>query len=344
MLSERVLALLALLAFIMVVVGALLTGGNLGIADSGPTRVSFQIATGSTEGVYFPVGQAMAGLISHPLGVGRCDTAMVCGPAGVILSARTSEGTTDNLRSVDQGLVDSGFADGDAIAAAVKGGGVFRRPARHLRVIAALFPEEAHLVVAANSDIQSVADLRGKRLLMGPANGSGLMRARTILSAYRVRAREVVSGEPADQMLRDDKIDAYFAVAGVPLDSIKDLIAHHVARLVPIDGEGRDRLIQMVPQLSTASIAAGAYPGTGAVETVSTRAYWVTRDTVPDSLIYGLVRALFNPANRGVLTASHPSAREIGLDSAAVNPPTVLHPGAGRFYREKGKLQPATSG
>lgn len=340
MLSQRVLALLALLAFAMLVVGALLTGGNLGIADSGPSRVSFQIATGSTEGVYFPVGQSMAGLISHPMGVGRCDTATVCGPAGVILSARTSGGTTDNLRSVNQGLVDSGFADGDAIADAVKGMGAFRRPARHVRVIAALFPEDAHLVVAASSDIQSVADLARKRVLMGAANSTGAVRARAILSAYRLRVREIVSADPADQMLKDGRIDAYFAVAGVPLDSIKDLIAHHLARLVPIDGEGRDRLIEMVPQLSVATIAAGAYPGTGAVETVATRAWWVTHDTAPDALVYGLVRALFNPANRGTLSASHPSARGIGLDSASANPPATLHPGAARFYREKGKLQP----
>ena len=185
--SERLLALIALLAFVVLVMGALLTGGNLGAGDQSPMRVSFQIATGSTEGVYFPVGQAIAGLVSHPLGVGRCDTATVCGPAGVILSARTSEGTTDNLRSVNQGLVDSGFADGDVIAAAIKGEGVFRRPARHLRVIAALFPEDAHLVAAAKSDIHSVTDLRGKRVLVGPADSGAMVRARAILTAYRVR-------------------------------------------------------------------------------------------------------------------------------------------------------------
>ena len=339
--SQRLLALIALLAFAVLVIGALLTGGNLGLADSGPTRISFQIATGSTEGVYFPVGQAMAGLISHPLGVGRCDTATVCGPAGVILSARTSEGATDNLRSVNQGLVDSGFADGDVIAAAVAGQGAFRRPAQHLRIIAALFPEEAHLVVSAKSDIHTVADLRGKRVLMGPRNSGGLVRARAILAAYRVRAREIISAETPDQMLKDDRIDAYFAVAGVPLDSIRQLIAHDVARLVPIDGEGRDRLIQMVPQLSPATIAAGAYPNTGAVDTVSTRAYWVTRDSEADPLVYGMTRALFNPANRQALAASHPSARGIELDSAAASPPAALHPGAARFYREKGKLEVA---
>jgi TRAP transporter TAXI family solute receptor len=336
--SQRLLALIALLAFAVLVVGALLTGGNLGLADSGPTRVSFQIATGSTEGVYFPVGQAMAGLISHPLGVGRCDTATVCGPAGVILSARTSQGSTDNLRAVNQGLVDSGFADGDVIAAAVAGRGVFRRPATHLRVIAALFPEDIHLVVADKSSIQSVADLRGKKVLIGPPSSGGLVRARAILTAYRLRVREIISDEPADQMLKDGRIDAYFTVAGVPLDSIRDLLVHHIARLVPIDGEGRDRLVQMVPELSPAIITAGAYPGTGAVETVATRAYWITRDGESDPLIYGLTRALFNPANRPALIASHPSARGIGLENAASNLPAPLHPGAARFYREKGKL------
>ncbi|HKQ44428.1 MAG TPA: TAXI family TRAP transporter solute-binding subunit, partial [Rhizomicrobium sp.] len=336
--SERFLAIAALVAFVVLVIGALLTGGNLGMANSGPVRVSFQIATGSTEGVYFTVGQTMAGLISHPLGVGRCDTATVCGPAGVILSARTSEGSTDNLRSVNQGLVDSGFADGDAIAAAAGRSGAFRRPARHLRVIAALFPEETHLVVAAKSPIQSVGDLRGMRVLMGLPNSASLLRARAITAAYRIRVREAVSDESGAQMLKNGKIDAYFAVAGVPLDSIRNLLAQHVARLVPIDGEGRDRLIAMMPQLSAATIQAGAYPGTGAVETVSTRAYWVTSDSEPDALIYGITRALFNPANRDALAASHPSARGIGQSIAADNSPAPLHPGAARFYREMEKL------
>jgi uncharacterized protein len=336
--SQRVVAIIALAAFVALVMGALVTGGRMGLADSGPARISFQIATGSTEGVYFPVGQAMAGLISHPPGVGRCDTATVCGPVGVILSARTSEGSADNLRNVNSGAVDSGFAEGDIIAAAVTGVGAFRRPASHLRVIAALIPEEAHLVVAAKSDIQSAADLRGKRVLLGAPNSGGLERARAILAAYRVHPREIISDEMPSALLRDGKIDAYFAIAGVPLDSVRDLIVHHVARLAPIDGEGRDRLIRMVPQLSPAVIAANAYPGQPAVETVATRAWWVTRDGEPDPMIYGLTRALFNPANHAGLAASHPSASAISLDSAAVDPPVPLHPGAARFYREKGKL------
>lgn len=335
--SQRMLAIIALLAFVVLVMGVLLTGGKLGLAEA-PSRISFQIATGTTEGVYFPVGQAVAGLVSHPLGVGRCDTATVCGPAGVVLSARSSLGGADNIRTVNSGLVDSGFADGDALAAAVAGQRPFRSKASHLRVIAALFPEAVHLLVAANSGIQTVEDLRGKRVLLGQANTSNVTRGRAILAAYRVRAREILSDEPPAALLRDGKIDAYFAVAGVPLDSIRDLLAHHQARLVPLDGEGRDRLLAAVPQLFPMVISAGSYPGAPAVETVATRAWWFTRNSEPDPLIYGLTRALFNPANRAGLAASHPAGRDITLDSAALNPPAPLHPGAARFYREAGKL------
>jgi TRAP transporter TAXI family solute receptor len=335
--SQRMLAIIALIAFVVLVLGVTLTGGKLGLADA-PSRISFQIATGTTEGVYFPVGQAMAGLISHPLGVGRCDTATVCGPAGVVLSARSSLGGADNIRAVNGGLVDSGFADGDALAAAVAGQRPFRGRASHLRMIAALFPEAAHLVVAANSGIQTVEDLRGKKVLLGQANTSSVTRNRAILSAYRVRPREILSDETPATLLQDGKIDAYFAVAGVPLDSVRDLVMHHQARLVPLDGEGRDRLVAAVPQLFPIVIPAGSYPGVPAIETVATRAWWFTRDSEPDALIYGLTRALFNPANRAGLAASHPAGRDITLDSAALNPPAPIHPGAARFYREAGKL------
>ena len=77
--SQRIAALLALAGFILTVMGVWLWGGNLG-PEPGSSRVSFQIATGSTGSLYFPVGQAIAGVISHPPGVGRCETATVCGP------------------------------------------------------------------------------------------------------------------------------------------------------------------------------------------------------------------------------------------------------------------------
>jgi hypothetical protein len=335
--SQRFAAFAALLG--LLALGVLLTNGSVGAADTViPGRISFQIATGSTAGTNFSIGQAIAGLVSHPPGVGRCETATVCGPAGVILSARTSDGSFTNLRMVNGGLVDSAIAQGDAIAEAVAGRGAFHHvPQNRVRVIAALYIEQVHLV-AMNPGIKSIADLRGKRVLLGNS-GTGVV-SRQILAAFRVPERSIrnvhaESGAEAS-MLASGKADAMFVIAGAPLDAVKELLVHG-AHLVPIDGPGRERLVADVPQLSP-SLLAGAYPGAPAVETVAARAYWITRDSTPDALIYGLTRALFNPANHAALMASHFSARDIGLDTAAKDPPAPLHPGAARFYREMGKL------
>jgi hypothetical protein len=303
-------------------------------------RISFQIATGSTAGTFFPVGEAIAGLISHPRGVDRCDDPNVCGPAGLIVSTRTSEGAVDNLIDVNRGDVDSGLAQSDVIAAAVKGIGPFRKlgPQTHVRVIASLFSEQVHLVVAANSKIKSVADLRGKRVSLGNDGSGADTTAREILAAYRLpeSALKVTHDDlfAATTLMKEGRLDAFFAVGGVPLDPVSDLISSGRARLAPIDGKDRDRLLKMQPSLSAATIPAHSYPGSGATETVAARALWVVRDSEPEALVYAITRALFNSKNFDALAASHPSAREIGLATAALSPPAPLHPGAARFYSE----------
>jgi TRAP transporter TAXI family solute receptor len=304
-------------------------------------RISFQIATGSTDGTFFPVGEAIAGLISHPRGVDRCETSFnVCGPAGLIVSAHTSEGAVDNLVAINKGEVESGLAESDVVAAAVKGQGSFRKlgPQTHVRVIASLFSEQVHLVVAASSKIKSVTDLKGKRVSLG-SDGSGVsITAQEILTAYRLPETSLKASHDdifnAAQLLKDGKLDAFFAVGGVPLDSVSDLISSKKARLVAIDGPGRDRLLKAVPALSPAAISAKAYVNGGETQTVSARALWVVRDSVPDTLVYDITRALFNPKNYDQLAASHPSAREINLASAALSPPAPLHPGAARFFSD----------
>lgn len=338
--KQRFSTLAGLAGFAALILAALGFGFLPGAADTPPPRISFQIATGSTAGTFFPVGEAIAGLISHPRGVDRCDTQNVCGPAGLIVSTRTSDGAVDNLIAVNRGDVESGLAQSDVVAAAVKGEGPFRKlgPQSHVRVIASLFSEQVHLVVAANSKIKSVADLKGKRVSLG-SDGSGVdITAREILAAYRVPEAGLKATHDdlfaAAMLMKEGRLDAFFAVGGVPLDPVSDLITSGRARLAPIDGPGREKLLKKVPSLSTAAIAAHAYPGSGATQTVSARALWIVRDSEPDALIYDITRALFNPKNYDALAASHPSAGEIGLATAALSPPAPLHPGAARFYSD----------
>src|ERR1700693_5526636 len=125
--KQRFPALIGFAGFSALVLAALTSGFSPGAAYTPPARISFQIATGSTAGTYFPVGEAIAGLISHPPGVDRCQNADVCGPPGLIVSTRTSEGAADNLIAVNRGDVESGLAQSDVIAAAVKGQGPFKK-------------------------------------------------------------------------------------------------------------------------------------------------------------------------------------------------------------------------
>jgi hypothetical protein len=310
-------------------------------AQDQPQRQFFQIATGSTAGSYFPIGELIAGIVSHPPGVARCDTPGVCGPPGLIVSARTSEGAVANVLAVNAGETDSGLAQSNVVADAVTGRGEFRSRQKHIRVIASLFPEPVQLVVAANSWIENVRDLRGKRVSIG-TEGSGVgVVAHAILAAYGLSQRSLkASREPYDvsaELLKQRRLDAFFFLGTAPAPLIEDLFAHGAARLVAIDGNARRRLLRRVSSLTADTIPQGAYPGTGTVETVSSRTLWVVKDSASPDVVYGLLRALFDPANRGLLDAG--GARHIRLDEATSGLTAPLHDGAERFYRQMGKLR-----
>jgi TRAP transporter TAXI family solute receptor len=316
-------------------------------------RMSFVIATGPTGGTYFPVGEAIAGIVSHPPGVYRCERTGVCGPPGLIASVRTSQGAAANVLAVNAHTVEAALAQSDVVAEAVAGRGIFRRAGAqtHIRVLANLYTEEVHLVAQKTAHIGSLTDLRRKRLSVGPEMSGTMVTVRSILAAVHLPLSQMkpehTNSDAAAEKLSKGQIDALFFVGGAPVPLVRELLQGGRAFLVPIAGAPRSKLLKAAHSLSAAAIPAGVYPNGGPVQTVGVRAVLVANDSLPDSVAYGVVRALFNPANRSMLTGSHRSAQAIGIDTAAVNPPAPLHPGAARFYKEMGrlpKLPPAKSG
>lgn len=338
--KTRVLILLSFLAF-----GAAALMVAPAPAQDYPRRIPFVIATGSTGGTYFPIGEAIAGIVSNPPGVSRCEVESVCGPPGLVASARSSDGAIENVLDVNAHRVDSALAQSDVVADAVAGKGAFaKNPQTHVRVIATLFPEQIHLVARAGTHIASVKDLRGKRVSIGTANSGTIVPARAILEAYGLPlSRLKISNDPADvgaTALDKGDIDAFFFVGGAPVALVQELMQQKKAVLIPIDGPARAKLLAAHHELNASTIPANTYAGVNLVQTVSVRAVWIVNDSEPDAVVYGVTRALFNPANRDALYGAHSSARSISLDSAAGKPPAPLHPGAAKFYREMGKLKP----
>lgn len=154
------------------------------------SRISFQIATGSTGGTYFPVGQMLASIISHPPGVGRCQVEGRCGrPASSPPRARPK--SVANARAVSVGRVSSALVQADIAALAFKGEGPFKEqgPLDNLRALANLFPELVHLVVASEANVAKLSDLRRKRISIdGPGSGTNAT-ARRILAAAGLTER-----------------------------------------------------------------------------------------------------------------------------------------------------------
>ncbi len=307
-------------------------------------RTAFVIATGPTGGTYFPVGEAIAAIISHPPGVYRCEVRNVCGPAGLIASVRTSPGAVANVLAVNAHRADAALAQSDVVADAVAGKGVFRREhaQTHVRLLADLFPEEVHVIAAAKAHIRSISDLRGKRVAIGPPASGTAVTARALLAAYRVSLRHIrANADPADaaaEKLAKGQLDAMIFVGGAPVPFIRELLENGKAVLVPVEGTGRLRLLRRSSVLSAATIPAAVYPNTGKVDTVAVQALFIVSDSIADSTVYAIAKSLFNPANRSALAGSHRSAQAIRLQSAAVITPAPLHPGARRFYVEAGVL------
>lgn len=315
---------------------------GLGAAQSPPARIAFQIATGSTSGTYFPVGQMIAGVISHPPGVGRCEREGVCGPPGLIATARASEGSIANTLAVDSGRADSALAQADVVAEAVAGRGVFKSagPRTKLRVIANLYPENVHLVVRKDAGIAGVADLRGRRVSISTEGSGTIATARALLAAYGLSERRIMpnydSADRAAQLLEAGELDAFFFVGGAPVTLISELVGRGAAELAPIDGAGRERLLAEQAHLQAGEIPAGTYAGYDRIPTVAVGALWIVNADVSDDLVYALTRALLNPANRARLVAGHDKGRFIAPETAVRGASAPFHPGAVRYYAEIG--------
>ena len=344
--STRFTVRLSFIAGVLMTFGIATASGVAAQTADAPQRIPFQIGTGSTTGTYFPIGNLLSEILSHPAGIARCETANVCGPPGLIVSTMASQGSVANVASVNGGMINSGLAQADVVSLAAEGKGPFRKsgPSRSLRVIADLYGEDVHLVATTKSRIEDVAQLRGKRVSLSPEGSGTIVTARAILSAYGVPEKSIHpnfdSPEDAVDLLRTGKLDALFLVGGTPIGLIHDLLADGAAHLVPISGPGLRRLLRADPWLEPHTIPKTAYGNSSAVDTVSVDALWIADENQPERLIYGMLKALYNPANRPSLQAAREGFHFLDASFGPKLSPAPLHPGALRYFREAGLIKP----
>tara|TARA_R110002051_G_scaffold63765_2_gene116025 strand:+ start:11188 stop:12192 length:1005 start_codon:yes stop_codon:yes gene_type:complete len=319
----------------------------LGLAGSAAAQELkfFTIGTGGTAYTYYPIGGVIANAISKPPGSRECGEGGSCGVEGLIASAVSSRGSVDNVNAIVSGLRNSGFAQSDVAYWAYTGTGTMEGtpPATDLRTIAALFEEHIHLVALADSGINSVADLAGKRVSLDEPGSGTYVDALLIMEANGLSVddltAEALKGNAASEALRNGKIDAFFVVTGYPTGALVELASAADIKLVPIDGAGAAALTDKYGFFSASNIPDGVYEGVEGVETVAVGAQWFTSAKEDDELIYNITKALWNDETRILLDVGHAKGSTITVETALAGVGVPLHAGAERFYKEVGLLK-----
>jgi len=301
------------------VLACLACGGTSGAVEY------LSIATGGTAGTYYPIGGAIAQAVSK---------------GGVIqATAETGNASVANLNLVGKGEIEIAFAQNDTSFWAYNGQNMFKEPMKNLRAVAALYPEHVQLLFAKDAKIADLNDLKGKRVSVGAAGSGVEADVRAIFEVAKLQYVDMkvdhLDFGATTNRFKDNQIDVGFVVAGFPTASVMDLTTTKDMGLLSFSKDFLAQLNKAHPYFVPSVIPANTYRGIDKdTQTPAVLAMLVTHDKLSENLVYEFVKGLY--ANLDAVHASHATARQITLEKALDGVTLPLHPGAAKFFKEKG--------
>jgi hypothetical protein len=261
----------------------------------------------------------------------------------VSATAEAAGASVGNARLLGNKEIESAFVAADILDAAYNGTGQFSAGAlKNLRALGALYPETVQLITRADTGIASVRDLKGKSISSG-APGSGQYQLLTdLLKVYgmsRADVREDSSSfTQAVDKIKDGNLHATLITAGVPTAAVTDFAQSHALKVIPLTGPELDELRRQQPYYAAVPLPANTYKGqTAAVPTLAVMAVWATHEALPENVAYEVTKALYE--NTAIMGQVHVQGKNISLATATAVGTAPLHPGAARYFREKGALK-----
>lgn len=301
----------------------------IGMAASVPAADNLVLATGGTAGTYYPFGGAMAKIWNSKI-------------KDMNVTAQTTGASGENVRLINKKEVELALVQSDTLDFAFSAKEAFKEPLKGMSVIATLYPEIVQVVVAAGSPIKSFADLKGKKVGVG-APGSGTeANFRQLLDAYGMK-KEDVSGQflsfsESAEAFKDKHIDAFIVTAGIPNAGIMDVSTQNEIRILDIPADVTAKLTQKYPFLAAVKVPANTYRGLAAdVSTVAVNAVLICGNQLKDDMVYNLTKALFE--NQAELASAHAKGKELDIKYAVQGVSIPFHPGAVKYYKEKGLMK-----
>lgn len=299
--------------------------GDKGEGDMGAEFIT--IATGGSSGVYYQVGATMSEMLAAELG---SDT-----------SVQATGASVENINLLESGDVELAFAMGDAVTQATESEGVFEgEEPKELQAIGSLYDQYLQLITLEGSGIESVEDLKGKRVSVGDLNSGLDLNTQMVVDAYGMSyddfSADYLPYSEAIDGMRNQQIDAAFVTSGLPNSAVTDLATTDDVNLIPIDGDGRDALLQQYDFLGEAQIPADVYEQEEDVESVTIPNVLLVSTDLSEDAVYDITSTLFGDLE--TLHNSHSAAKDITLDNVTNGLTIDMHPGAQRFFEEEGAL------
>lgn len=313
-----------LIAGIAAVLGVSLIAGCGGASSGG--KKFLNIATGGTAGTYYPLGGALAELLNQNI-------------KDMNASAQSTGASVANVNMLKDGSVDIAFIQNDIAYYAVEGKEMFKdNKVANLRGLAALYPETIQFVTTSDKGINSIMDLKGKKVAVGASGSGAEANARQILESCGITYDDIdeqyLSFGEASDALKDGNVDVGVVVAGFPTAAIQDLAANRSAKIIPLDDAIADNLIKKYPYYTKMVIPAGTYPGQDAdVNTVAVKCVIVGTDKIDDTLGGEIVRSIYEHLDR--MKAAHAVGKYITKDTALEGMSIPMNAGAEKYLKQK---------
>ena len=291
------------------------------------------IASGWVVGVYYPLAGAMSRIIYKVKDLNLRAT------------VESSGASVANAQLIGTGDADFALLQNDIAFYAYNGVtlAAFKdKPIKNMSAVFTIYPELVHVVVTKASGVKSVRDLRGRKVVLGPPGSGTEANALQILEAYRLQESDLGKAERIDAAaaadeLKDGRVDAAFFTTGLGSAVIVDSFISGKVALLRVDGAEAAALAKKYPFYTSVKVPANTYKDQPEASTVAVMAMMVARSDLPEDLVYRFTKAIFDDLKQ--FHEAHSAAKNLTLETALSGNPIPLHPGAARFYKEKGILK-----
>ena len=291
------------------------------------------IGTGGVTGTYYPTGGAICRFVNQY----KKESKIRC-------SVESTDGSLYNLNTLKNGELDFGIVQSDIVYQASKGEGAFKDAKfPKLRSVMAIYPELLTLVTKKDANINKLLDIKDKRINLGNSGSGNETTALALFEASGIDKNDLkqigtFSASEMPDALKNNKIDGYFYMVGHPTANIKDAANSTDIKIIPIDNNILENLIDKYPYFTKGHIQAGTYRGQESdIPTFGVKAVLVTNENVNEHTVYLLVKAILE--NFDEFKKLHPAYENLTKESLLNGLSAPLHDGAKKYFEEAGLIK-----